>query len=129
MTTRTISNQEMQFYLLRGRQLRAEAMHDGIGAVADRLASLAAVAGAVVGRVVEAYGRQRLRRLALAQLGALSDHSLADIGVRREEIPFLVEDWLRSAGPDAAEASSPIAFPKFDSRAGRGRCSDLAEAA
>ena len=129
MTSRSISNQEMQFYLLRGRRLRAEAVHYGIGELAGRLTALAAVAAALVGRAAEAYGRHRLRSQVAAQLGALSDHSLADIGVRREEIPFLVEDWLRSAGSDATDASSPIAFPTFDSRAGRKRCSDLAEAA
>ena len=129
MTTRAISKRELQFYLLRGRRLRAEAMHDGIGALADRLGGLAALAGTLVGRVVEAYGRQRLRRQAVAQLSALSDYSLADIGVRREEIPFLVEDWLRSAGPEASAAASPIAFPKAGPRAGCERGTDLAEAA
>ena len=129
MNIRAISEKEMQFYLLRGRRLRAEAMHLGVSRLAGRLAVLAAVAGAVVENAVEAYGRHRLRRQAVAQLSALSDHSLADIGVRREEIPFLVEDWLRAAVPNAGDAGEPVAFPTVDSRPGRQRCSDLAEAA
>lgn len=50
---------------------------------------------AAMGRLRDRVARARLRRAAFADLSRLSDHLLADIGIRREEIPELVEEMLR----------------------------------
>ena len=51
----------------------------------------------------------RHRQLAYAELSALDDRSLADIGIRRSEIPAIVEGYR-----DADRASQDNDFPGFD---------------
>lgn len=50
---------------------------------------------AAMGRLRDRVVRARLRRAAFADLSRLSDRVLADIGIRREEIPEVVEGMLR----------------------------------
>ena len=49
----------------------------------------------------------RRRQQAYAELMALDDHSLADIGLRRSQIASLVEGYRMPTAP-----SAPAAFPK-----------------
>ena len=52
--------------------------------------------------------RGRRRRLAIAELEAMTDHQLADIGISRAEIPEVV-DGLISRGARAASPQTPAA--------------------
>jgi len=54
----------------------------------------------------EAFADWRRRERAYAELMALDDHSLADIGIRRSEIRGLVEG-SRAPGRTAADTPSP----------------------
>ena len=49
------------------------------------------------------------RQQAYAELMALDDHSLADIGLHRSEIASLVEGYRAPKAP-----SAPVTFPKPD---------------
>ena len=51
-------------------------------------------------RVAAAVARWRQRELLRQELMAMDDHLLADIGVRREEIPFLFTERLRIHTPN-----------------------------
>ena len=55
----------------------------------------------------EAFADWRRRERAYAELMALDDHSLADIGLHRSEIASLVEGYRIPNAP-----SAPVAFPK-----------------
>ena len=51
----------------------------------------------------------RHRQQAYAELASLDDRSLADIGIRRSDIPAIVEGYH-----DASRGSSDSDFPGFD---------------
>lgn len=48
-----------------------------------------------------ALAQRRQRRRAYDDLMALDDHSLADIGIHRSQIPALVDSFHRRAGAEA----------------------------
>jgi uncharacterized protein YjiS (DUF1127 family) len=52
----------------------------------------------------------RRRQRAYAELMALDDRSLADIGIHRSQIPAIVEG-ARVAAPEAAAAKPPVLRP------------------
>ncbi len=52
-----------------------------------------------VSRLVEGFRAARRRRAAIGELSALSDHALKDIGLHRNEIPSVVDEMTRAAGP------------------------------
>ena len=56
----------------------------------------------VAGRTAIARWRQRQR--AYGELAALDDRSLADIGIRRSQIPAVVEGFHDASGGDHAPA-------------------------
>lgn len=58
-----------------------------------------------------AFAEWRRRQRAYAELMALDDHSLADIGIRRSEIPSIVE-----GGRAPREAPEREFLPGFTSR-------------
>ena len=60
------------------------------------------------------FAERRRRRQAFAQLMALDDHSLADIGIHRSQIGRLIEG-VHMPGPSAA----PVPFPKGEQLARR----------
>jgi uncharacterized protein YjiS (DUF1127 family) len=45
------------------------------------------------------WAEWRRRRQAFAELSALDDRSLADIGISRSEIPYVLSDGARAARP------------------------------
>lgn len=57
----------------------------------------------------EALSEWRRRQLAYAELMALDDHALADIGIRRSEIPGIVEGH-RDASRPLRESEFPSGF-------------------
>ncbi len=64
-------------------------------AMPDRPASPFHAAAAACLRAWRSYERARLRRQAMAELSALSDRELWDIGVIRSDIEFVVRSHLR----------------------------------
>ena len=65
---------------------------DAIGRGALRLARV------VRRSIVEPYARRRRRKIAIAELGSLDDHLLADIGLTRGQIEVAVDGMLRRRG-------------------------------
>ena len=57
-------------------------------------------------RWLAAYAAWRLERAAIAELSAMSDRDLKDIGLYRSEIPVAVRGEGDAAGPRAVPASS-----------------------
>ena len=55
--------------------------------------------------VLEPYARRRRRRIAIAQLRALDDRLLADIGVMRGQVELAVDGLLASRGEGWSRAS------------------------
>jgi uncharacterized protein YjiS (DUF1127 family) len=64
----------------------------------------------------QALSDWRRRQLAFAELSALDDRSLADIGIRRSEIPAIVEGFQ---DPDRATGETDSDFPGFSPRHAR----------
>ena len=56
-----------------------------------------------------AIARWRRQQRAYGELMALDDRSLADIGIRRSEIPAIVEGWHEAAHRDASLPAAVIA--------------------
>jgi len=56
-----------------------------------------------------ALSEWRRRQKAYAELSALDDRSLADIGIRRSDIPAIVEGWR-----DALRPAPESEFPGFN---------------
>jgi uncharacterized protein YjiS (DUF1127 family) len=60
-----------------------------------------------------AFAAWRRRRLAYDELMALDDRSLADIGIRRSEIPAIVEGFHeRTRAPAMANAGASALSPR-----------------
>ncbi len=53
------------------------------------------IAAAAIRRSLQAMGRSQCRRQSIRQLMAFDDATLADIGIRRSEIPSLVDELLQ----------------------------------
>ena len=51
----------------------------------------------LLGQLRERFALARKRRAAIDELAGLNDHQLHDIGVRRDQIPELVDRMLRQA--------------------------------
>jgi uncharacterized protein YjiS (DUF1127 family) len=56
---------------------------------------------------VSAVAEWRRREIARAELESLDDRTLADIGINRAEIPFVVSGRLRRAEPAYGHAAAP----------------------
>ena len=70
------------------------------------------IGGAVPLRAIAALRRWRRRRKAIAELAALNDHMLRDIGVSRGAIRELVDAQLRHEAEAGAEAAAPATAAK-----------------
>ena len=64
-----------------------------------------------------AFSEWRRRERAYAELTALDDHSLADIGIRRSQIRGLVEgDGVRGFGAEPLPSPEPASFWSAEAR-------------
>jgi uncharacterized protein YjiS (DUF1127 family) len=61
---------------------------------------------------IRRFSEWRRREMAYAELMALDDHSLADIGLHRSQIAALLD-----GGPKPASSPPPIPFPKRETLA------------
>jgi uncharacterized protein YjiS (DUF1127 family) len=66
-------------------------------------------------RAIAALRQRRLRQAAIADLEAMSDHLLGDIGISRADIPEVVEGMIaadaRAAAPEPPATSSEAPRP------------------
>jgi uncharacterized protein YjiS (DUF1127 family) len=94
-------------YTAEARRLQAEAIAEGVHRVwtnARRIITAAIGRGGprpaqlVRRSILEPYAHRRRRRMAIAQLQALDDRLLADIGLRRNEIELAVDGRLPPRG-------------------------------
>lgn len=100
---------ELQRYQLLGRRLQARA-------TASALTGLLRAVVWPVKKLAATYGRVSRQAAAIRQLGALDDHLLQDIGIRREHIPQAVAGLMnRPAATDAA--SAPVVLRAADQQA------------
>ena len=98
-----VTMDELQRYQLAGRRLQARA-------VASALTGLLRAVVRPVKELAAAGGRARRQIAAIRQLGALDDHLLQDVGIRRENIPEVVAG-LVSRPPATDAAAAPVALP------------------
>lgn len=82
-------------YMLRGRQLRSQALHQALRRLAGGFRKGAAYVAAALRRVVRAIHAGQQRRAALRELRALNDHTLRDIGLSRAEIRTAIDELFR----------------------------------
>ncbi len=97
-----ITMDELHRYQLLGRRLQARA-------VASALAGLLRAVVRPVKKLVAAYARVSRQVAATRQLGALDDHLLQDIGIRRDNISEAVASLMNQAATPAAPA--PVVPP------------------
>lgn len=108
-------------YLARGRQIRAQTWRRVLGGMA------ATVGRTVTRAVIEPVQRRRRVRAAYRELMALDDRMLADIGLRRVDIPAVARGagWAQPRTrvravdrPDLKVISGPAAPPPPATRTG-----------
>jgi|GEM_PF-1202408 uncharacterized protein YjiS (DUF1127 family) len=63
-------------------------------------------------RAREAFAEWRRRQRAYAELSALDDRALADIGLRRSEIPAIVEGFYEASRKREREPRGPVFDPR-----------------
>lgn len=96
-----ISMDEFHRYQLLGRQLQAQAM-------ASAFLSLYRAASRTVKKLAAAYRQASLQAAAARELGAMNDHLLQDIGIRREDIPAAVEGLMNGQTVTQAEPAQAV---------------------
>jgi uncharacterized protein YjiS (DUF1127 family) len=96
-----ITMDELHQYQLLGRRLQARATASALGDLFRAVVS-------PVKKLAAAYGRVLREATAIRQLGALDDHLLRDIGIRRENIPAAVAGLMNR--PAVAHAA-PVVLP------------------
>jgi len=89
-----LTAQAIATHLQRGRYLRSEALYRGIGVAIGTLRR-----GYQTLR--EGLHRHNAQRAAIAELSRMNKHMLADIGIRREQIPMVVEGMLERRASSA----------------------------
>lgn len=83
----------------RGRCLRSAAMFDAARALAGLLRR-------GLRALLQGLYRQQIRRKAIAELSRLDDRLLADIGMRREDIPLVVDGQANRSGAEKTIAAA-----------------------
>jgi len=82
-----LTAQAIATHLLRSHYLRSEALYQGIGAAIG-------VLGGAYRALRDGLRRYNAHRTTVAELSRINNHMLADIGIRREQIPMIVEGML-----------------------------------
>ena len=82
-----------------GRCLRSAAMFDGARTLAGRLRR-------GLRPLLQGLYRQQIRRRSIAELSRLDARLLADIGLRREDIPLVVDGWAKRSGTETTVAAA-----------------------
>ena len=82
-----LTAQAIATHLLRSHYLRSEALYQGIGAAVG-------VLGGAYRALRDGLRRHNAHRTTVAELSSINNHMLADIGIRREQIPMIVEGML-----------------------------------
>lgn len=118
-----ISHREMQRYLERARQERAETiaklLRRGAAHGASAFRAAAGWAFRLARTTVAAFARWRWQRATARELGALDDRALKDIGLRRSDIDHVAAQVAasperrldRSAPPAAWDAAHALRTP------------------
>ena len=82
-----LTAQAIATHLLRSHYLRSEALYQGISAAIG-------VLGGAYRALRDGLRRHNAHRTTVAELSRINNHMLADIGIRREQIPMIVEGML-----------------------------------
>ena len=108
----------LQILVSRGHRLRAEAFHAALGALGRRIAGLARALGlgalglgALGSGALAAAARYRAwrqRRVAVAELLALDDRTLRDIGLSRGDVARLVRQLRRGVPVERAAVRAEL---------------------
>ena len=94
-STPDLTAQAISRHLRRGRYLRSEALYRGIGILAGTYRDFR-----------EGLKRRNAKHAAVTELSRLNNHMLADIGIRRAQIPMVVEAMI------ARRATTPEPGPR-----------------
>jgi uncharacterized protein YjiS (DUF1127 family) len=90
-----MSSPELEYYIARGRRERALALQRFLRGTPAAVA----LASRVPGKVAAAVGRWRRRRAALTELRSLDDRMLKDIGLVRNDVPYLADRYAETGRP------------------------------
>ncbi len=110
----------LQRFVNRGRRLRAEAFHRALGTAVRLLGGLVPALGSGARALAGRYRTWRQRRLAIAELLALNDRTLRDIGLSRGDVARLVRQ-LRQGVPleQVAARAEVVRLPRARAEAVR----------
>jgi len=82
-------------------------------AILDATRAFASVLKAGLRSVAQGLHRHHVRRKAIAELSRLDSRLLADIGIRREQIPIVVDGLAKHARDVEAHAAADSRLPKL----------------
>lgn len=108
--------------LARGHRLRAEAFHAAPGVAARLVGRVARAVGSGTLALTGRYRAWRQRRLAVAELLALNDRTLQDIGLSRGDVARLVRELRRGVPVDqVAVRTEVVRLPRTRTETARPR--------
>jgi len=102
----------VQRMIREARAEQARAVRTALRSVVVRLRTLVVRAGSAVARLGRAYADQRRYGRQMAELNALSDHELKDIGMRRSEIYWVVRHGRETPAARAPEQRHRLIRPE-----------------
>ncbi|MEZ5592385.1 MAG: DUF1127 domain-containing protein [Gammaproteobacteria bacterium] len=91
----SIDPEMLNAYMLRGRKLRSQAIHQALRWLAGWFKRGFGLAATALRRVFRSFHSGRQRRAALRELQSLNDHTLRDLGLSRAEIRTVVDELFR----------------------------------
>ncbi len=112
----------VQILVSRGHRLRAEAFHAALGTAARLVGGFARALGSGVLTAAARYRDWRKRRLAVAELLALDDRTLRDIGLGRGDVARLVRELRRGVPVEQAAVRAEVVRlprPRAEARPGK----------
>ena len=112
----------LQILVSRGQRLRAEAFHAALGSVARLVGGLARVLRSGALAAAARYRAWRKRRVAVAELLALDDRTLRDIGLSRGDVARLVRQLRRGVPVEQAAVRAEVVRlprPRAEARPGK----------
>ena len=112
-TLRPLSQEELDCAMRRGHRLRSEMYFTIFGTAFHGLGRAVVALARTPGRALAALAEARRQHRAQATMARLDGHLLADMGVRREELPGLVSGTLSRPDAGGGRTAAPVDGPRL----------------